>query len=356
MPSPAEPRVPRATRATLPRGTSRRVLVRALAWTAAQAGVAAALSQVSGVSPAVAFGASVGAGLTVAHLTRVWAAAAGLGVLAAAWLADLAGFSPILSAGAAAGVLAAALARGPGGRQALESGFAGAAGAGLGAWLAGQLLPGDLAPALASGLHGAIAGLVTAQCLWLASVVWLGSDRPPRPRQVRLTLAPALHDPCVRAWELDQALARQAPDQETRDGLGEVAAWVYRLSWTLQTLGREVDALDPARLDARLEEARRAARESTDALTQEPREATVRHLEQLAAHRDALRLEQQRTSALIDYALAFLEQARAGLALARVRPGEGMPERLGDVLTRLRSQTAEGDARRRTARQLTPLA
>jgi len=277
-------------------------------------------------------------------------------VAAASWGAAEVGANPLWVGGAFAGAFALALARGPTLMTTLQGALAGATTAALGGELAGLVR----SPALGqSWLLAAGVGLLTlavAQTLWLGAIDWISSDRVPSPRVINNTLPAPFREPCHRAWTLDSALATEARDPDTRDGLGEVAAWVYRLSWTMASLSRELEAMNPEQLGARLEQARKTASEATDALTREPREATVRHIEQLVAHRDAIALELERTRALIDYALAFLEQARAGLTLARVRPGEGMPDRLTEVLGRLRSQTAEGDARRRTARQLTPLA
>lgn len=356
MASPAEPRLPTATRATLPSETPRRILTRSVAWSGVAALVTALLSLGSSVDPAPVFACGLSAGLALA-IPRPLAAALGtLGVIAAAVAADLLGLSPVLTAGATLGVITVALMQGPGWTTALQGAFSGALAAALGARL-GLALPGLGLPALAlSAAQGAIVGLCAAQVLWVASIVWISADRLPSVRVIEATLPAPLREPALRAHALDQALAAQTTEPETRDGLGEVAAWVYRLSWTQAALERELSNLDADRLQTRLVEAREAAAKAVDPLTREPREATVRHLEQLVQHRDAIGLEQERTGALIAYALAFLEQARAGLALARVRPGEGMPDRLGDVLSRLRSQTAEGDARRRTARQLTPLA
>jgi hypothetical protein len=73
-------------------------------------------------------------------------------------------------------------------------------------------------------------------------------------------------------------------------------------------------------------------------------------------HRHLIDIERQRTHALVEYALAFLEEVRAGLAVARELPGEAIPERLSEVLGRLRGQAKAGDARRRTAREMTSIA
>lgn len=354
MASPAEPRLPRHTRARWAPQRLRPLALRGLAWTAISAVVAGVLGRslpIDLVAPA-----ALGGGFALSFLPSPWALPAGLGVAAALYGAGAVGANPLWVGGAFAGAFALALIRGPTLMTTLQGTLAGAATASLGAELVG-LLPASFQHSpwfWAAGVG--IIGLAMAQTLWLGAIDWTSSDRVPSPRVINNTLAPPFREPCHRAWTLDGALATEARDPDTRDGLGEVAAWVYRLSWTLAALARELEAMDPTRLGERLEQARKAASEASDALTREPREATVRHIEQLVAHRDAIALEMERTRALIDYALAFLEQARAGLTLARVRPGEGMPDRLSEVLDRLRSQTAEGDARRRTARQLTPLA
>ena len=81
-------------------------------------------------------------------------------------------------------------------------------------------------------------------------------------------------------------------------------------------------------------------------------QATAEHLKRLLEHRAAIAVERGRTDALVEYALAFLEEARAGLAVARELPGEAIPDRLPEVLGRLRTQARDGDARRRTVREL----
>ncbi len=357
MTSPAEPRLPRVIRASLPRAARRQALVLGLLWAGIGATVGALLGAfIPSAHPFLLFGCAAAAGLPLAARRVGWGLLAALALFALGMAISVARWSPFLIAGSALGVLLVLLRQGPGFAVTLQGALAGATLSTVAAALSARLLEVGLPATLTGGLQGALVGISFAPLLWLASVEWKSAVRAPPPRIIQATLPAEHREPCVKAWELDQALAAQTSETETRDGLGEVAAWVYRLSWSQAALSRELQNIDAERLEGRLSEARKAAAEAGDALTREPREATVRHLEQLSSHRDALILEQQRTGALIDYALAFLEQARAGLALARVRPGEGMPERLGDVLTRLRSQTAEGDARRQTARQLTPLA
>lgn len=356
-----EPKLPRARRAVMPEGTAATVLKRQAVWSLTAALIAGGTLALWEPPAWAALGLPVGLGLMLAYLPRPGQGLrAALGVLAASAMAATLDLSAVWIVGAAAGFGAASLVALPSlPTRALHGALAGGAGSSLLVFAALDpilSLPWPTSVSVQVAIGTFLVSLGASQALWATHLKWSSADRVPSPAQIRATLSAEHQEACIRAWNLDQALAAKAPDAETRDGLGEVAAWVYRLSWVMQALGRELAALDPEKLDSRVETARASMERADDALTREPRAATVRHLEQLAAHRDALILERQRTSALIEYALAFLEQARAGLALARVRPGEGMPERLGDVLDRLRTQTVEGDARRATARQLTPLA
>ena len=92
--------------------------------------------------------------------------------------------------------------------------------------------------------------------------------------------------------------------------------------------------------------------DEVDSFSRDRHLATAAHLRRLLDHRDKLQLELQRTESLVAYALAFLEEARAGLALAKQLPGEAIPNRLSDVLEHLRGQALAGDARRQTAREV----
>ena len=62
--------------------------------------------------------------------------------------------------------------------------------------------------------------------------------------------------------------------------------------------------------------------------------------------------ERARAESLQTYALAYLEEARAGLAVARLLPGEHTPEALGSVLERLREHAADRSSRRNAAREV----
>jgi hypothetical protein len=215
-----------------------------------------------------------------------------------------------------------------------------------------QQLAGVLPAGLAWPLTTLMASVITALTLVVVAVDWRSLARIPSPRRIRSTLAPRYQEPCLQAWEHDQVVRGMAPDEETRDGLGEVAAWVYRLSMGLQEQDSELGQLSQEDIGQRLAAARAAVDATDDAYTRDRRQATLRHLERMEQHRDALALERQRTESLVDYALATLEEARAGLAFSRRGAGGAAPEGIDQVLHRLRAHANAEAARRDTAREL----
>ena len=271
---------------------------------------------------------------------------------AAGWSSRGLAAPQILAGGAAAGIGLAWL-HGPRSRhRLLHCALGGAATTGLGVWAASVLVPGSLHPALVHLCEGAVAGLVSSQVLAITALRLRSVQRPPGPRRVRARLHEAYRPPCLRAHALDAQLAERCPDQETRDGLGEIAAWVFALQWNLQRLDRELTDLDETALHSRIQGLETDARQSEDAFTADRMRATAEHLERLLLHVRELREERARNAALSDYASAYLEEARAGLALAQLHPGDHTPRGLRDVLSRLRSHGADRDARRRTAREV----
>jgi len=346
------------------------LLARQIAWTGWSAltlAVTGALGLFA-AAPAVALALPLGIGAWAAHPRRllrgpaVVAATVGAAMLAGL-LADtgmgslLVAGSQILAAGAVAGLGATFLDEAPADRwRRLHGSLGGAAGAGIGWWAAVTLVGPMTTSPLGQAATGAILGLVASQALVAAALSYRATDRIPSPARIKASLAETYRPPCLRAWQLDQVFARSAPDPETRDGLLEVAAWIYRLQWTQQALEQEIVALEGEGLEQRRDQLLERAIQTRDEFTRERLQATARHLAQLASHRDSLLLERGRTAALAEYASAYLEEARAGLALARVQPGEVVPDRLGDVLGRLRSHAQAGDARRRTAREVEALA
>ncbi len=219
--------------------------------------------------------------------------------------------------------------------------------------LLAQLHISALLPAgLALPLTTLVASGLTALLLVVMAVDWRPIARIPSPRRIRSTLAPQYQEPCLQAWEHDRVVRGMAPDRETRDGLGEVAAWVYRLSLGLQDQDSELGLLSEEDIGERVEAARKAVYATDDAYTRDRRQATLRHLERMEQHRDALALERQRTESLVDYALATLAEARAGLAFSRRGTGGPAPEGIDQVLQRLRAHATAEAARRDTAREL----
>ena len=373
----AEPNLPAATRVRMDPELQGSLVSRQLAWTGVMAiGTLLSVSSLA-AHPDVGFALALGLGAAVAFprkLHRGLLVAAGVmaatllaGVpgdgsstlslwatpgIAAAWTSRSLAGAQILAGGAAAGLGIAWLSGPRDPQRFVQVGLAGAATAGLGAWAAGALVPGTLHPALMHLMEGGIAGFVASQVLAVGALRFRTVKRPPGPRRVKGTLQEQYRPPCLRAHKLDAELAQRCPDEETRDGLGEVAAWVYGLQWTLQRIDNELRDLDEAALLERIAALASEAAEAEDAFTADRKLATVRHLERLAGHAHGLREERARTSALADYASAYLQEARAGLALAHLQPGDHTPPGLDDVLGRLRSHNDERDAHRRTAREM----
>jgi hypothetical protein len=252
--------------------------------------------------------------------------------------------------GVAAGI-AAGLAVGSGSTLArVEAVLAGAAGGGFGHLLATSLPVVGVPYALALG---GLVGLATAQALLPGALRFAARSRLPPGRIIGRTLAPDYRTACYRAIHLDAELVARAPDPATREGLREVASWVYRLALTLQTLDGDLAAIDPDDIATR-----RAALEGDDGdpFVVERRRATRGHLDRLLQHRAVLARERARAASLQEYALAWLEEARAGLAVAQRLPGEATPDGLRSVLERLRAHAADAGVQRETVRELGVLA
>jgi len=296
-------------------------------------------------APALAVGLAVGLGLWAAHPRSRWGLFAAGFVVAttvsgAAWLET----NPVWIAGGVAGGLAGQL-RGASLHERLQAVLAGLAGAGVAALAAQSAgFASDSAALAALVGAGAACALVPLHLSWRAI--------PPRERQIRRTLSPALREPALRGTRLYRQLASQDPPPEAHRGLSEVACWVYRLGLSLQQLDHELTALPAREVRQRLEALLDRIDASEDPLLRDRRLATVAHYQQVLAQVDQVRRERERLRSLQEYALAYLEEARLGLLLARTLPGQVVPDRLGEVLGRLRSDATEATALRRTAQEL----
>jgi hypothetical protein len=328
---------------------------RQLSWVAGSAVVGALVgfAPLWLVAPELSLALALGAGASLVDPKRLWAAPV---VIAAVGLSALLffamGWPAVLAAGAVSGALAAWLS--PQRTDALDivhGALATLAGAGIGLWVAVSLLPAWLPTSVAAALSSAIVALIASQGLLPGALRFDTAPQLPSARDVQKALRIAYRPPVFRALDLYNSCHSVAPDRETRRGLAEVATWVFRLQTTLQTLDAELAQIDPDQVQARID-SNRAVGPEADAFTRERRAATAHHLERLLQHRAAIRTERSRTDALVDYALAFLEEARAGLAVARELPGEATPDRLPEVLHRLRQNAQDGDTRRRTAREV----
>lgn len=305
------------------------------------------------VQPELALALALGAGVSLVDIRKIWAApfivaAVGLGGLACVAM----GWPAVIGAGAVAGALATWLF--PHRTDALDlvHGALGTlAGACIGLWVATMVLPASLPMFVSAALTGGIVTLLAAQGLLPVAIRFDQAPQLPSAREIQKALRISYRPPVFKALDLYQGSQAAAPDRDSRRGLAEVATWVFRLQVTLQALDGELAQIDPEQVRARIDQHRNLPAD-LDEFTRERRQATAHHLERLLQHRAAIGIERGRTDALVDYALAFLEEARAGLAVARELPGETTPDRLPEVLHRLRSSAQEGDARRRTAREL----
>lgn len=306
-----------------------------------------------GTQPEIALSLMLAAGATAVNPKRWWAFPLVAAVVVLAGLAfDVMKLHTVIGAAAAAGAIAAWLL--PESTDLLDSlhgALATAAGAAIGLWATVQVLPEALMPTLfGATVTAGVVGLVASQGL---IPVALRFDRIEVPgiRAIRKALRPAYRPPVFKALDLYRHAGRKAPDRDTKRGLGEVGTWVFRLQITLQALDRELATINVDDVMRRIANCE-GRNDTDDPFTQERRAATALHLRRLLEHREAIATERKRTEALVEYATAFLEEARAGLAVATELPGELAPDRLPEVLHRLRTHAAAGNARRKTVREI----
>ncbi len=325
-------------------------------WVAGSVGttlVVALLTPLWIASPDIALTLAIAGGASVVNPQRMWAAPiVAAAVTLSGLLFTVLGLPAVIAAGATAGALATwLLPRRTDALDLLHGALGGLTGSSLGLWAAVSLVPAAWPVWLSGLVTAAIVGLVGSQGL-LASVLRFDDEpRLPSHRDIQRELRSVYRPHVFKACELYQASLKQSPDADTRRGMAEVAVWVFRLQVTLQARDQELAQIDPGQVQQRIDQFRDLP-DTTDDFTRKQRRATADHLERLLEHREAIAIERDRTEALVDYALAFLEEARAGLAVARELPGEAAPGRLPEVLQRLRDQARQGDARRRTAREL----
>ena len=364
-----EPILPTIGRYHFPEEASKTLLSRQMIWTVVQAATAAGLAALglAAGQPALAVAGALSAAVFAANIRRPVRAAA----VAAATLGSVFTLSlfPATTGGAigisgaqvliAGGIVGAGLAWMNADLdrwQLIQTTLAGVATVGLGWWASTRLMGGLPTDALSAGLHGAIFGLLACQGAVIASLRYNIVQRIPNVRKIKATLRPDYQPACLKAHRLDEELASNAPDRDIRDGLGEVAAWIYRLQWNLQIMDREIEEISDMDLQSRIAQLYSDAESADDDFIRDRRMAAAQHLEQLVGHRGTLALERDRIDALVEYAAAYQEEARAGLVLARMKPGDYIPARLDDVLTRLRSHSQEQLVARNTARELARIA
>lgn len=325
------------------------------AWVGAQI-VAAALLGLTGLwamQPELALSAALGVGASAVNPRKLWAIPMGtIAVVTAGMLIASFNLPAVIGAGAAAGAIATWLL--PHKTDALDTvngALATLTGSSLGLWAATALLPTGTSAVLAAIATSGIVGLVASQGLLPAAFRFDQGPELPTSQQIKQNLKLRYRPPVLKAIDLFEAARKHAPDRDTRRGLAEVTTWVYRLQLDRQTLDAESESIDPIAIKERIESYENLGPEA-DTFTRERRRATADHLRRLLEHRRLIDVEIGRTEAVVDYALAFLEEARAGLAVARQLPGETGPSRLHEVLERLRAHADEGNARRSSAREI----
>ena len=307
------------------------------------------------MAPELALSAVLGVGAASASPLRRWSVPVVFTVTVAAGLLFQAlGWPAVIGSGAAAGALATwTLPHRTDTLDLVHGALGTLIGSSLGLWAADGVPLGAGVPAWVPALIiSGLTGLLAAQGLVPAAVRFDHYPDVPTRREIFTALKEPYRPPALRAIELYHG-ARRPPEPATKRGLAEVARWVFELQRGLQTLDSDLENIDPEKIEARIAETE--ASPSEDTFTRERRQATALHLRRLLDHRITILVERGRTEALAEYALAFLEEARAGLAIAQAIPGETVPERLPEVLGRLRGQAQSGLARRATAREIQPL-
>lgn len=159
--------------------------------------------------------------------------------------------------------------------------------------------------------------------------------------------------PVYRAILLCRQARTQVSDRHTRAGLIEIVRWVFRLQQVANRLTVRIESIHVEEIYKQMN-AHKNSR-SSDALTLERKKETQKHLEKLLQHRDSMALEIERTEAMVEFANAFLEEVNASLYLSKTRNYSFQPDRLPDVLHRLRSHAIGESARSQTQIELATL-
>lgn len=234
--------------------------------------------------------------------------------------------------------------------RSLESGLALVSAGSLAVWAVNGLVSPAWLVASQMVAGGLIGGLVSSAALLVLAVRHRRTERIPDRDTIARTLRAHYRTPALLAWKLDAELHAMSPDPDTREGLAEVAAWVYRLQRTRQRLGDAENSISEPVLAQRLMDLSHRASVEPDRFARDRMLASIRHLERMQHHRERLASERARATALCEFATVFLEEARTELTLAGIQEVAPNHDRLPQVLRRLRSYSADR-AHARTTRQ-----
>lgn len=135
-------------------------------------------------------------------------------------------------------------------------------------------------------------------------------------------------------------------DVDVRSGLDEVSNWVFTLQVHQQAIDRDVAVLACATTQST------ETPDGRDAFAAKQRAAASSLRARQEDHVRTLRVEAERTSALVEFALAWLDDAVASLTVAQRTAQVAAPIDMDRILARLRAHEREQDALRRTLVEL----
>ena len=135
-------------------------------------------------------------------------------------------------------------------------------------------------------------------------------------------------------------------DTDIRSGLDEVSTWVFTLQVHQQAITRDLSVLSSTA------PASDTGPVGTDTFAAKQLAAASSLRARQQDHVRTLQVEAERTAALVDYALAWLDDAVASLTVAQRTAQVAPPIDMDRVLGRLRAHEREQDALRRTVVEL----
>ena len=321
------------------------------------AGILMGLTSLWLLQPEIAITLTIAAGASVVHPRRWWAAPlVAAGVTLAGLACFLLGVPSVVGAGAAAGALATlSLPQRTDWIDVLHGSLGTLAGSAIGLWAATALLPAALPVVVTSALTAGLVALLGSQGLLPATLRFEHTPQLPTVREIHKALKPVYRAPVFQALELYAHSQSQAPDADTRRGLAEIATWVFRNQQSRQQLEGELDHIDPGTVRARIAQYSDLPRDMDEFTRDRPTgdgRAISSACSSISICNPSSRFERKRSDGGLRARVPRGGAGRAG-TVARKLPGETITGSVArGASTGYVSQAREGDARRRTAREL----